>query len=46
MNVVRSTRSGIVARSRAMIASVSARVCRRFIILSIRSLMCWSGMSR
>ena len=29
-----------------MIASVSARVCRRFIILSIRSLMCWSGMSR
>ena len=29
-----------------MIASVSARVCRRFITLSIRSLTCWSGMSR
>ena len=46
MKVVRRTRFGMVSRSRPMIASVSARVWRRFIILRMRSLMCWSGMSR
>ena len=46
MNVVRRTSPGMVARSREMIASLSSRVCRRFISLSKRSLMCWSGISR